>query len=162
MGRTPQFVSNLPSEVCFERISRLCSEANYNRYNAGDRAAMTDMQESGARTAAAPGRPSALPPRTDYHGAAPAAHTTVISVSEREQTVLHWLAEGKTACEIAVILNISVCTVRAHIRNIVCKLNASNVTHAVARGFRGGLLHCQGFFELSGGGSAPAQPDRRR
>jgi LuxR family quorum sensing-dependent transcriptional regulator len=122
---------------------------------------MTDMQESRARIAAAPALPSALPPRADYHGVNP-ANSALISVSEREQTVLHWLAEGKTACEIAVILNISVCTVRAHIRNIVFKLNASNVTHAVARGFRGGLLHCQDLLELSAGGSAPTQSGRRR
>lgn len=102
---------------------------------------MTDMQESRARAAAAPDLRSTLP-QADYHGADP-ANTAIMNVSEREQTVLRWLAEGKTACEIAVILNISVCTVRAHIRNIVCKLNASNVTHAVARGFRRGLLYCR-------------------
>ena len=100
---------------------------------------MTNMDESRARTAASRDLPSAAPPR-DYRGIDPA--NTALSVSEREQTVLHWLAQGKTANEIALILDISVCTVRAHIRSIVCKLNASNITHAVACAFRAGLLYC--------------------
>lgn len=61
-------------------------------------------------------------------------------LSTRERDVLHWLAQGKTGGEIGMILSISVYTVRAHIRNIVRKLNASNTAHAVARGFRSGLL----------------------
>jgi DNA-binding CsgD family transcriptional regulator len=64
-------------------------------------------------------------------------------LSSRERDVLHWLAHGKTGDEVGMILCISVCTVRAHVRNIVRKLNASNIAHAVARGFRSGLLDRQ-------------------
>lgn len=58
----------------------------------------------------------------------------------REMDVLHWLTLGKSGGEIGVILGISVCTVRVHIRNIIRKLDASNIPHAVARAFKMGIL----------------------
>jgi DNA-binding CsgD family transcriptional regulator len=61
-------------------------------------------------------------------------------LSVRETTVLACLALGKSGREVARILEISVCTVRAHVRNITRKLNASNIPHAVAEGFRAGIL----------------------
>ena len=53
-------------------------------------------------------------------------------LSKREKEVLRWIAEGKTAWEISVILNISERTVSFHTSNILAKLNAVNKTHAVA------------------------------
>lgn len=61
-------------------------------------------------------------------------------LSRRERQVLYWLALGKSAAQIGIILDISVCTVRVHIRNLVHKLGASNIPNAVARGFLSGLL----------------------
>lgn len=61
-------------------------------------------------------------------------------LTSREREVLLWLSLGKSGPEVAIILNISVCTVRIHIRNIIRKLNVSNIPHAVARAFRIGLL----------------------
>jgi len=61
-------------------------------------------------------------------------------LSIRECEVFRWLAAGKSGPEIAIILYISVCTVRIHIRNILSKLEASNIPHAIAKGTMAGLL----------------------
>lgn len=61
-------------------------------------------------------------------------------LSARELDVLHWLALGKSGGEIGHILGISVCTVRMHIRNIIRKLDVSNIPHAVAHAFQTGIL----------------------
>ena len=62
-------------------------------------------------------------------------------LSKREQDVLHWLTQGKSGQETSMILGISLCTVRVHIRNMLKKLDASNIPHAVARAFQKGILH---------------------
>jgi DNA-binding CsgD family transcriptional regulator len=49
-----------------------------------------------------------------------------IPLSMRELEVLHWQSLGKTAEEVALILSISVRTVKAHIRNIKDKLECVN------------------------------------
>lgn len=61
-------------------------------------------------------------------------------LTAREQGVLSWLAEGKSGGEIAQLLHLSVPTVRVHIRNIIRKLDASNIPHAVARAFKMGIF----------------------
>src|SRR5690348_12736162 len=61
-------------------------------------------------------------------------------LSCREREVLEWLSLGKSGPEIAMILEISLCTVRIHIRSIIRKMDASNIPHAVARGFKSGIL----------------------
>lgn len=61
-------------------------------------------------------------------------------LSAREFEVLHWLSEGKSGAEVSKILGISLGTVRVHIRNINLKLSASNIPHAVAQGFKRGIL----------------------
>jgi DNA-binding CsgD family transcriptional regulator len=61
-------------------------------------------------------------------------------LSRREREVLRWLAHGKSGPDTATILDISVCTVRMHIRNIMRKLTATNIPHAVTRGFQTGNL----------------------
>ncbi|MES2938594.1 MAG: helix-turn-helix transcriptional regulator [Pseudomonadota bacterium] len=55
-------------------------------------------------------------------------------LSSRELDVLHWLAAGKSAADAATILGISVCTVRVYVRNIMRKLDAVNIPHAVSKG----------------------------
>jgi len=54
-------------------------------------------------------------------------------LSKREMEVLYWVSLGKTNWEIGVILDISLYTVKNHIKNILVKLNATNRTHATQR-----------------------------
>jgi DNA-binding CsgD family transcriptional regulator len=61
-------------------------------------------------------------------------------LSARECEVFYLLATGKSGPEIAIILAISICTVRLHIQSIKKKLGASNIPHAVARGYALGVL----------------------
>jgi DNA-binding CsgD family transcriptional regulator len=62
------------------------------------------------------------------------------SLSTRERHVLSLLADGRTDAAIGARLQISVCTVRIHVRNILRKLNATNRTHAVVKALRSRLL----------------------
>jgi DNA-binding CsgD family transcriptional regulator len=62
-------------------------------------------------------------------------------LSDRERECLQLIASGKTSWEIGEILGISHHTVNAHIRNIVRKLAVTSRPHAVAVGFRLGLIH---------------------
>lgn len=63
-----------------------------------------------------------------------------VQLSNREQEVLRWTADGKTSNEIAVILKISERTVNFHITNITAKLNASNKIAAAIKAAMLGLL----------------------
>lgn len=62
-------------------------------------------------------------------------------LSEREIEVLLWTADGKTAWEIAMILNISERTVHFHIQKIMNKFGARNKTHALAKAMSFGMLY---------------------
>lgn len=66
--------------------------------------------------------------------------TTRQTLAAREREVLAWLAQGKSGPETAIILDISICTVRIHIQNIKRKLDASNIPHAITKAFQEGLL----------------------
>lgn len=68
------------------------------------------------------------------------------TLSGREQSILELLAAGYGDIQIADVLSISVPTVRFHMRNVFEKLGARNRCHAVAIGFRSGLL--QGWSDL--------------
>jgi len=61
-------------------------------------------------------------------------------LSLRERQILHWLAEGKTAGETAMILNLSERTVNFHITSAVRKTGQKNKTQAVIHATRTGLL----------------------
>ncbi|MEJ1157958.1 helix-turn-helix transcriptional regulator [Prosthecomicrobium sp. N25] len=61
-------------------------------------------------------------------------------LSERERRVLELTAIGKTASEIAELLEISQRTVHAHLQNASEKLNASNKTHTVVEALRYGQI----------------------
>lgn len=61
-------------------------------------------------------------------------------LSERERRVLELTAIGKTANEIAELLEISQRTVHAHLQNASEKLNASNKTHTVVEALRYGQI----------------------
>jgi DNA-binding CsgD family transcriptional regulator len=53
------------------------------------------------------------------------------NLSKRENEVLHWMGQGRTQGEIALILGISLATVRKHAGKIYRKLKVPNRTCAV-------------------------------
>lgn len=61
-------------------------------------------------------------------------------LTDRERDVLSWAARGKTSAETADILKISEQTVEGYVRNALAKLNATNKTHAVAKGIYLGII----------------------
>jgi DNA-binding NarL/FixJ family response regulator len=62
------------------------------------------------------------------------SRTTVLT--ERERDVLDLLAGGSTNNEIADSLVVSLATAKAHVRNILTKLNVRNRAQAAARAGR--------------------------
>ena len=65
---------------------------------------------------------------------------TLPELSKRETEVMRWSADGKSAVEVADILNLSKNTVDFHIKNAVQKLGTKNKTAAVVRAVMLGLL----------------------
>ena len=63
-----------------------------------------------------------------------------IELSERELDVLRWTGDGKTAADIAQIMDISEATVNFHARNACNKLGTGNKTSAAVRAALMGLL----------------------
>ena len=61
-------------------------------------------------------------------------------LTPRELECLKWAAAGKTSWEISQILNISQHTADWYLASAARKLHAANRTHAVAEGFRFGLI----------------------
>ncbi|MEP3275270.1 MAG: helix-turn-helix transcriptional regulator [Stappiaceae bacterium] len=57
-------------------------------------------------------------------------------LSDRERRVLELTAGGRTASDIAGVLDISQRTVHAHLQNAGAKLNAANKTHTVVEALR--------------------------
>jgi len=72
--------------------------------------------------------------------AAPADTHVVDDLSERERAVLALLARGLRNADIATQLFVSETTVKAHLRNINTKLQASSRTNAVALARQYGLI----------------------
>jgi LuxR family quorum sensing-dependent transcriptional regulator len=66
----------------------------------------------------------------------PDAGTRGSKLTGREREVLTWTAQGKSAWEIGVILNIGKRTVDEHAQSATRKLDALNRTHAVAIALR--------------------------
>ncbi len=65
-------------------------------------------------------------------------------LSEREQEVLKWIADGMTNQEIGDKLTISVKTVERHRANIMAKLNLHSRTELVKYAIRKGLIEVEG------------------
>lgn len=61
-------------------------------------------------------------------------------ITSRELEVLQLVADGLENREIAARLFLSVETVKTHVRHVFAALNARSRAHAVAIGFRTGLL----------------------
>jgi DNA-binding NarL/FixJ family response regulator len=62
-------------------------------------------------------------------------------LTDRERQVLQLLGDGHTRKEIAAFLNVSMNTVRTHVRRILRKLEVHSAVRAVAVGRRLGVLH---------------------
>ena len=63
-----------------------------------------------------------------------------IFLTRRERQVLIYLAKGYNNLQIAQILNISIHTVKVHIRNLFWKLQVQDRTEAVVKAIKGKLL----------------------
>jgi two-component system NarL family response regulator len=61
-------------------------------------------------------------------------------LSERELEVLHAAANGETMEETAARLWLSLETIKSHRRNVIAKLGARNLSHAIALSLRSGLM----------------------
>ncbi|MFZ5808468.1 MAG: response regulator [Chloroflexota bacterium] len=91
-----------------------------------------------------------LPPKLAFrllqefaHHSVPLPHASSASSSaltDREQEVLQWLAQGATDKEIAHQMGLSIHTIKTHVRNILNKLHANNRRQASLRAEREGWL----------------------
>lgn len=62
------------------------------------------------------------------------------AITKREIEALEWSAEGKSPAEIAILMRISLETVKAHLDSARFKLQALNRVHAVTKAIRAGLI----------------------
>lgn len=62
------------------------------------------------------------------------------ALSAREQEMLHFLTDGRSAPQIAMLLHLSVPTIKTHLTRLYAKLGVSDRAAAVAVGFRRGLI----------------------
>lgn len=62
------------------------------------------------------------------------------TLTARELEVLAWVCDGKTSAEIAIILGISLSTVRNHIQSTLVKLRVNTRSQAVAKAIKKGLV----------------------
>lgn len=68
-------------------------------------------------------------------------HSQDVGLTSRETEVLKWTADGKSAQEIADILNVTKHVVDFHIKNSINKLQTANKTAAVVKAAMLGLLN---------------------
>jgi DNA-binding NarL/FixJ family response regulator len=73
-------------------------------------------------------------------------------LTNREMDVLHLVAKGATNPQIATELNITVNTVKVHLRNILSKLHVDNRTQAATRALEKGLVETDGEYSFSSSG----------
>jgi DNA-binding NarL/FixJ family response regulator len=69
-----------------------------------------------------------------------ASHVAQAALTRRELEVLHQLALGNANKQIAALLSVSEDTVKAHVGNILHKLDANDRTHALAIAIKRGIL----------------------
>lgn len=67
-----------------------------------------------------------------------------VGLSDRERDCLRWTAEGKTAWDIGLILNISENTVNFHVKKAMRKLGTTSRTVAVVKAIRFNLIDLPG------------------
>lgn len=63
-----------------------------------------------------------------------------VHLSDREQEIMTWCARGKTKPEIAEIMNLSVHTVKFHLRNAYEKLGTHNDRYAILKALHLGII----------------------
>ncbi len=61
-------------------------------------------------------------------------------LTRREQQVLYWSGQGKTAADIGLILGLATHTVATYLRSARFKLNAISIAHAVYKAMQAGLI----------------------
>ncbi|NJP33213.1 helix-turn-helix transcriptional regulator [Micromonospora thermarum] len=86
------------------------------------------------------GEPEGAVPGNQRNGSAARNGRAAIGLTERELQVLLGMAEGKSNAEIGRELFVSEDTVKTHARRLFRKLGARDRAHAVAAGFRAGLV----------------------
>lgn len=74
------------------------------------------------------------------------------TLSPRELEVLHWFSLGKSAEDVAAILDLSISTVMFHCRSAAQKYGTVNRTHTVAEAFRRGDLLIDENAQIARGG----------
>lgn len=104
----------------------------------GPNAPMVPVQRGDAPIDPATGRPMVWPGNEGMGEAAPAGRR--LTLTERELQVLRGMADGKSNAEIGRELFVSEDTVKTHARRLFRKLGARDRAHAVAAGFRAGLV----------------------
>jgi DNA-binding NarL/FixJ family response regulator len=107
----------------------------------GPNAPMVPVQRGDAPIDPATGRPMVAWPGNEGVGmgdAQPAGRR--LTLTERELQVLRGMADGKSNAEIGRELFVSEDTVKTHARRLFRKLGARDRAHAVAAGFRAGLV----------------------
>jgi DNA-binding NarL/FixJ family response regulator len=108
----------------------------------GPNAPMVPAQRGDAPIDPATGRPMVAWPGNEAQvGVAdPAPAGRRLTLTERELQVLRGMADGKSNAEIGRELFVSEDTVKTHARRLFRKLGARDRAHAVAAGFRAGLV----------------------
>jgi DNA-binding NarL/FixJ family response regulator len=99
---------------------------------------MVPAQRGDAPIDPATGRPMVAWPGNEMGEAQPAGRR--LTLTERELQVLRGMADGKSNAEIGRELFVSEDTVKTHARRLFRKLGARDRAHAVAAGFRAGLV----------------------
>jgi len=61
-------------------------------------------------------------------------------LTARQHEILALIAEGTSNAEISKRLGVGLDTTKTHVRRLLARLNANNRAHAVAKGFRAGVL----------------------
>ena len=70
----------------------------------------------------------------------PAAQATDWKLSERERDVLRQLVEGESYKQIAASLNVSIDTVRTHLRHVYRKMRVHSAGEAISRAIKSGAV----------------------
>jgi len=104
---------------------------------------MAVIATSSSAVLAAPARPAA-PSAID--------RTSWRTLSSRELEVLRWFSHGKSAEDVAAILDLSISTVMFHCRSAARKYGTVNRTHTVAEAFRRGDLSIDKGRQITSGG----------
>ncbi len=60
---------------------------------------------------------------------------SLVSYTPKEQEIIHLVREGASNKRIALLLGVSLSTVKTHLRNIFTKANVTNRTELVSSGF---------------------------